>query len=437
MTIRQLMSVAATVHSGQPRLAYRNQPADTWTMVTVDPVSVHYGDGGQLMRTDYDVGLDLMRALLFDTPYFDPRDSLDVEAGDDLLRARTVDVYQLPVEIADDGHLLDVKELLQLVSATSGQPMRAERAVRELDAAPTDFDAKIPTPVAGVAADTAHVQVATGFDEVPMGGGRTYRPRTLFGMPDVQFLQRLRRMSGHARLSGPPGAGKTSAVLAAFGDDVLSVQGHPDLTVAALCGQYLPVPSEHGTQWQWVDGPLTRAMREGKVLLFDEINRAPKDVDDVLLPTVDQRRQLVLSDRPDLPPITAAPGFMVVATLNDLDTGIRPLSAALRRRLNIHVRVDTDYGIAAERGIDGRLLRVAQNLRTSGVDFGRQHNCDPSWYPQMADLEGAATMLEFGAQASFTALTASTDDRGRLQEAAQVFASVFGEQVRPVAELGV
>lgn len=428
MTVRQSVAVAATTHSGQPRLAYLNRPGGRWTMVTVDPVSLSVG-GNDLMQVDYPDGADAMRALLFPTTYFEPADPLDVEEADQLMRSSTVDLFYFPVEIADDGSIIDVRNLLDYVTVEPGQPMRPERAVREL----TD-----PTPPGGGAAvggEDEDDDAGAQYEPVDLGGGRTYQPRHLFGDSDVQFLRRLRAMGGHIRLSGPPGAGKTTVGLAAFGDDVIPVQGHPDLTVAALCGQYLPSDTDHG-RWVWSDGPLTRAMREGKVLLVDEVNRAPKDIDDVLLPAVDDRRQLVLSDRPDLPPIQAADGFMVVATYNDTDSGIRPLSAALRRRLNMHVHVDTDYQIARRRGIDDDLVRVAENLRTSGIDFGRRHDSEPSWYPQMADLEGAQKMLAFGAQAAFTAMTASVDDRGRLRDAADAFSAVFGELVRPVAELG-
>lgn len=440
MTVRHLVAIAATAHSGAARVVYRNPAARTWTMLTPDPIAAEFGDHDALQVVDYTSGDHAMRALLHDNTYFNPADSWDIEQTDSLMRTCTVDVYQLPAEVGDDGTVVNVRDLLEYVSVASGQPMRPERALRELAAEPQPVglgDADTPPSSDDALAEGSAAQApAAGspavFPAIKFGAGRMYLPRTLFGLADVDFLRQLRQMGGHCRLSGPNGSGKSTLPAAAFGADVITVQGQPDLTAAGLCGQYLP----RDGGWEWVDGPLTRAMREGKVLLVDELNRAPKDVDDVLLPAVDHRRQLVLADRPDLPPIDAADGFMVVATYNDVDSGIRPLSAALRRRLNMHVRVDTDYTIARTHGIDERLIRVAENLRTSGREFGRRHQCPPAWYPQMADLEGAHRMLAFGAQAAFTALTASTDDPSRLRDAAEAFAAVFGETVLAVAELG-
>lgn len=425
MTFRHTVPVAVFSHPGSPRIGWANTDAGTWSMCAPDPSDVA---GIELLVRSFSGGVDLMRAMLFGTVFFDPTNPLDVEDADEQLRAHLVEVVHLPVEVDADGDLTDPGAVLAYVQSEHGQQMRAERAVQELVSRPSGGGSgeQVSAPSHG-----SHLQTIDSFDP----GDRQYWPRDLFGSTDIEVLQTLRRTShGHVRLYGPPGAGKTSLVAAAFGGDVITIQGHPDLTAATLCGQYLPGPDGH---WQWVDGPLTRAMREGKVLLFDEISRAPKDVDDVLLPTVDQRRELILSDRPDLAPITAEAGFMVVATYNNNDYGTRPLSGALLRRLNVHIHVDTDYEVARSRGIDARLLVVAANLRTSAQDFARRHSGDPSWYPQMADLEGAHTMLDlFGEQAAFTALGASCEDRGRLEVAAAQFTAVFGVPVRSVTALG-
>lgn len=73
-------------------------------------------------------------------------------------------------------------------------------------------------------------------------------------------------------LSGPTGSGKTSLleqVAARLHWGVHSVTGHGRLELTDLLGQYLLINSG---AMQWVDGPLTLAVRLGHVLLLNEID---------------------------------------------------------------------------------------------------------------------------------------------------------------------
>ncbi|WP_347956232.1 AAA family ATPase [Gordonia aichiensis] len=412
-----------------PRLLYRTD-AGAWIVANHDPFMRAFGDAAvaAILRAEYASERDALRALVAAGDYFDRTSPDEVEAADRALRSTTVNLYRLPVD-GDEISDASLQELLSAVAATIGEPMRAERAAAELSAPP----AGAPTVVC---AAHGHVD-RPRFDPIDLPGGGQYWPRALFDTSDVAFLRELRAGgSMHARLSGPPGSGKTTLVDAAFGDDIICVQGHPDLTVASLYGQYLPGEPGSGAAWRWVDGPAVRAAREGKVLLIDEANRAPRDVDDALLSLTDKRRQIINADRPDLPPVRAVDGFMVIVSYNHSDIGIRPLSASLLRRLSMHVRVDTDYAVAARLGVGDDLLQVAENLRTSGRRYGINHHCDPAWYPQLADLEGAEAMRRHGPQAMFGPLTASATEPARVRDAAQVFASVFGAIVTEIAELG-
>ena len=96
--------------------------------------------------------------------------------------------------------------------------------------------------------------------------GQVYRPRVLADMADVTALRALRRAGIPALLYGPPGTGKTSLVEAAF-PDLITVSGDGDTTVADFTGEYTQRPD--GT-YEFVYGPLIRAMTEGRVLLIDD-----------------------------------------------------------------------------------------------------------------------------------------------------------------------
>lgn len=114
-------------------------------------------------------------------------------------------------------------------------------------------------------------------------------------------------------LKGPTGCGKTRFVAhmaARLGRPLYTVSCHDDLTAADLTGRYLL----KGGDTVWVDGPLTRAVREGAICYLDEVVEARKDVTVVLHPLTDDRRLLPLERTGEL--IEAPPTFMLVVSYN-------------------------------------------------------------------------------------------------------------------------
>ncbi|MGJ8561508.1 MAG: CbbQ/NirQ/NorQ/GpvN family protein [Litorimonas sp.] len=114
-------------------------------------------------------------------------------------------------------------------------------------------------------------------------------------------------------LKGPTGCGKTRFVAymaARLGRPLYTVACHDDLSAADLIGRYLL----KGGETVWVDGPLTRAVREGAICYLDEVVEARKDVAVVLHPLTDDRRILPIDRTGE--ELAAAPGFMLVASYN-------------------------------------------------------------------------------------------------------------------------
>ena len=112
-------------------------------------------------------------------------------------------------------------------------------------------------------------------------------------------------------LKGPTGCGKTrfvSHMAARLGRPLYTVACHDDLSAADLIGRYLL----KGGETVWVDGPLTRAVREGAICYLDEVVEARKDVTVVLHPLTDDRRILPIDRTGE--ELEAAPGFMLVAS---------------------------------------------------------------------------------------------------------------------------
>jgi nitric oxide reductase NorQ protein len=171
-------------------------------------------------------------------------------------------------------------------------------------------------------------------------------------------------------LKGPTGCGKTRLVEAMAHDlqrPLITVACHDDLTTADLVGRFLL----HGGETTWVDGPLTRAVREGAICYLDEIVEARQDTTVVLHPLTDHRRQLPI-DRLGLT-LDAAPGFCLVVSYNPgYQSILKDLKDSTRQRM---VAIEIDFPpteveekvLAHEAGVDhqtaAQLVLLGQAIR--------------------------------------------------------------------------
>jgi nitric oxide reductase NorQ protein len=171
-------------------------------------------------------------------------------------------------------------------------------------------------------------------------------------------------------LKGPTGCGKTrflEAMAYDLGRPLITVACHDDLTTADLVGRYLL----RGGETEWVDGPLTRAVREGAICYLDEVVEARQDTTVVLHPLADHRRQLPL-ERLGVT-LDAAPGFCLVVSYNPgYQSVLKDLKDSTRQRM-----VAIEFGfpaadveekiVAHEAGINAEtaaeLVRLAQAIR--------------------------------------------------------------------------
>ncbi|MFY1700212.1 AAA family ATPase [Micromonospora sp. WMMA1923] len=205
--------------------------------------------------------------------------------------------------------------------------------------------------------------------------GQLYYPRLLAKRPDVDVVRDLRAADVPVLLYGPPGTGKTSLIEAAFGTDLHTVPGDGDTTVGDLVGDYVPTD---GGGYEFVPGPLPRAMEAGGVLFIDDATLIPPKVLAVVYPAMDGRRQVILKAAAGRV-VTAAPGFYVVAGHNPGVHGA-VLTEALASRFATHIRVSSDYDLAVALGVDSRMVRAARNLAT------RYDNGEIGWAPQLREL---------------------------------------------------
>jgi len=171
-------------------------------------------------------------------------------------------------------------------------------------------------------------------------------------------------------LKGPTGCGKTRFVEAMaydLGRPMITVSCHDDLTTADLVGRYLL----QGDETVWVDGPLTRAVREGAICYLDEVVEARQDTTVVLHPLADYRRQLPI-ERLGVT-LDAAPGFGLVVSYNPgYQSILKDLKDSTRQRM-VAIEFgfpapDVEEGIVVhEAGVDSvtaaHLVRFGQAIR--------------------------------------------------------------------------
>lgn len=187
---------------------------------------------------------------------------------------------------------------------------------------------------------------------------------------EIEVFEAAARNDLPVLLKGPTGCGKTRFVThmaARLGRKLYTVACHDDLSASDLIGRYLL----KGGETVWVDGPLTRAVREGAICYLDEVVEARKDVTVVLHPLTDDRRILPIDRTGE--ELEAAPGFMLVASYNPgYQNILKTLKPSTRQRF---LAMEFDFPppeqertiVIEESGIDERraamLVRLAGKLR--------------------------------------------------------------------------
>ncbi|KAL5263839.1 hypothetical protein ACHWQZ_G005046 [Mnemiopsis leidyi] len=138
-------------------------------------------------------------------------------------------------------------------------------------------------------------------------------------------------------LVGDTGCGKTTvcqvvSVLRCLKLHILNCHMHSD--TADFIGSLRPVRDSSGDKlFEWVDGPLISAMKNGDMILLDEISLADDSVLERLNSVLEPERQITLAESSESLTLTAHHDFRVVATMNPGgDYGKKELSPALRNR---------------------------------------------------------------------------------------------------------
>jgi MoxR-like ATPase len=147
------------------------------------------------------------------------------------------------------------------------------------------------------------------------------------------------RLNRNLLIEGPVGVGKTVVALAIshhLSRPFFRVDGDERYSEQKLTGWFDPpiVLAKGYEQAAFIPGPLTKAMLESGLLFINELNRMPESVQNVLLPSLDERAIII----PKLGEVIARDGFTVIATQNPREfVATSHLSEALRDRFELVV----------------------------------------------------------------------------------------------------
>lgn len=158
----------------------------------------------------------------------------------------------------------------------------------------------------------------------------------------------LLKLNKNLLLKGPTGSGKTKlaeTLSETLEQPMYQVNCSVDLDAESLLGFKTIQTNDDGQQEiVFIDGPVIKAMKEGHILYIDEINMAKPETLPVLNGVLDYRRKLTNPFTGEV--INAAPGFNVIAAINEGYIGTLPMNEALKNRF---VVIQVDY-------IDGTIL---------------------------------------------------------------------------------
>jgi MoxR-like ATPase len=141
-------------------------------------------------------------------------------------------------------------------------------------------------------------------------------------------------------LVGEPGTAKSllSELLATAvsGVSTLTIQGGASITEDQIkySWNYALLINEGPSPRALVPAPLYQGMRDGRVVRFEEITRAPLEVQDCLLGMLSDRVMAVPELAGEHAMLYAREGFNIIATANTRDRGVNEMSAALKRRFD-------------------------------------------------------------------------------------------------------
>ncbi|KAF5102622.1 hypothetical protein D0Z00_000332 [Geotrichum galactomycetum] len=225
--------------------------------------------------------------------------------------------------------LLEAKRIsssLDIVNQYSNSTSTSKFALKSSSLSP------VVTNLAGVIIPRLISSTESTSDFVPTPGA----------VNSLQQLAKSLRSSKPILLTGLGGSGKTFYI-----DQAAKHIGHHDDMVRIHLGDQSDAKILVGTystgndlgSFEWRPGILTVAVREGRWVLIEDIDKAPTEILSVLLPLL-EKRELLIPSRGET--IKAAPGFQLFSTIRTTHSkhGTAIIPDIIGKRLWSHVHVE-------------------------------------------------------------------------------------------------
>lgn len=199
----------------------------------------------------------------------------------------------------------------------------------------------VPVPVTQPAIAGHTVRMANVPDAAV---AKKYIHRSISGVEDFTIFDTALQSRHNVLLYGPTGPGKTTSAIAFAAErglPVFMVSGTIALEPSQLFGKYIP-DGNGGFIWQ--DGGVTECVRQGGVLILDEVNFISSKIITVLFPLLAETRHITLLDHKG-ETIKAHPDLLIVGTMNPGYSGTQDLNAAWRNRFKFQIHWGYDDAV--------------------------------------------------------------------------------------------
>ncbi|KAJ6959314.1 midasin isoform X1 [Populus alba x Populus x berolinensis] len=177
-------------------------------------------------------------------------------------------------------------------------------------------------------------------------------------------------------LYGPPGAGKTALInkLAQdAGNQVLSIHMDDQIDGKTLIGSY--VCTDQPGEFRWQPGSLIQAVLNGYWVVFEDIDKAPSDVQSILLPLLEGETSFITSHGEE---IRVAESFQLFSTITTSKSNVSHTA-----EVGVHL-AEPEISVAGGSSLSTLWRRVMIGL-PSNDDL---ENIMKAWYPSLGPLTG-------------------------------------------------
>lgn len=191
---------------------------------------------------------------------------------------------------------------------------------------------------------------------------KRYVHRKIWSQDDFAVFDHARSKNINVLIYGPTGPGKTTSVeawAAERGLRLATISGNASMEPRQMFGGFIP---DGSGGYGWIDGPVTDVVRNGGVLLLDEVNFISPKIYTTIYSLTDGRRSITLLDHMG-ETIQAHEDLTIFATMNPDYIGTTPLNYAFRNRFDIQIPWDYDDAVENKLVSSKALLAVIRQLR--------------------------------------------------------------------------